>query len=426
MCSCKQRVDIIEAPEDFHDLREEWIDLWSRAEGHHHESFAVCWLSWQCVARRAGRSLRIITVRSEGRLIAVWPLVRWRNRFWTVLRRLSPESADYTTVLIDPAYSSPELVNLIWRAARERCSADIITLPYLESKGELFRLASMHHGVMKAKEHPYAVARLSMETDWHRYAESLGALSGNKPGALRRRLERRGQLELRILGPEDAQENARVIDWMLDCKREWAKRTGKQGEWLFSEAYRDYLVKLANHRDSDACARLLLATLNGAPIAASMVGLGTRSITGLIAGFDPRQNRLAPGAVATEAWVRWALECGLDLDFGVGNESFKQYWSRGHGGVVCSIDIAQTPWGRVAFAAHEYREKAKSAVARLRGARAEIYPIRAGYKALSLVVGLVAKVLHDRMSELQNMGARLQGQRVGAERAAHVQKRTEI
>src|SRR3954463_15499618 len=92
-------IDVINTHEGFHALREQWHELWVRAKGEHHESFMVCWLAWSRVAKPAGRSLRIVTVRRNRRLIAVWPLVRSRHRIWTVLQPLSSESADYTTVL---------------------------------------------------------------------------------------------------------------------------------------------------------------------------------------------------------------------------------------------------------------------------------------------------------------------------------------
>ncbi|MEZ2352670.1 GNAT family N-acetyltransferase [Caballeronia sp. RCC_10] len=369
------RIDIIKTTEEFHALADEWQALWRRAGGRHHESFVTCWLSWERVAKPIGRSLRIVAVRRDERLIAVWPLVRSRNRLWTVLRPLSPESADYTTVLIDPEHVSVELIESIWRAALERCPSDIFLLPYLDHDDTLFRLASSHQGLMTSKAHPYAIARLSREKDWESFAASLGTLSGKKPGALLRRLERQGKVEMRILGPGDQEENARMIDWMLACKRSWAERVDKKGAWLYSQAFRDYLVALANHpADSDGrpYARVMVLMLDGAPVAANMVGLGRSIMLGVMAGFDRDHSKLAPGAITTEAWVRWAVENGMDFDLGVGSETFKPYWSKGNMSAASSIQIARSSWGRVAFAVNDGISKLAALRAEMRRGKAKV------------------------------------------------------
>jgi CelD/BcsL family acetyltransferase involved in cellulose biosynthesis len=353
-------IEVIKTPESFQALRSEWQALWSRSKGRHHESFATCWLTWDCVAKRMGRSLRIITARRDGKLIAAWPLVRTRKRLWTVLRPLSPESADYTTVLVDPDHASDRLMESMWRAAQEQCASDIFLLPYVDRESHLYRLAVAHSGLMTTKEHPCAIARLSREANWESFAASLGTLSGKKPGALRKRLERQGKVDVRILGPEDADENVRMIDWMLSCKRDWAERVHKKGAWLYSKVFRDYLIALANHPpegDGDPCARVMVLALDDAPIAANMVGLGKESMLGVMAGFDRQHAKLAPGAITTEAWVRWALEHKRDFDLGIGSESFKPYWSKGNYAVASSIQIAQSRWGRVAFAMHDVANK---------------------------------------------------------------------
>lgn len=355
-----EEIDVIKTPDDFHAMREQWHELWVRAKGKHHESFLVCWLAWNRVAKPAGRSLRIVTVRRDRRLIAVWPLVRSRHRLWTVLQPLGSDSADYTTILVDPDHASIQLTESIWIAAQERCASDLILLPYLDCESHLYRLAAGHDGLVRDKDDSYAVAQLSREANWDNFAASLGTLSGWKPGALRRRLERKGKIEARMLGPQDADENARMIDWMLASKRDWAERANKKGAWLYSTTYRDFLVALANQPgegDEDACARILVLRMDDAPIAVSMVGLGKGSILGVMNSFDQRHARLAPGAISVEVWVRWALEHKRDFDLGVGAESFKPYWSKGNVSAVSSLEIAQSAWGRIIHTMREARAR---------------------------------------------------------------------
>ncbi|MFM0136048.1 GNAT family N-acetyltransferase [Caballeronia grimmiae] len=360
-----EEIDVINTPEEFYGLREQWHDLWVRAQGMHHESFIVCWLVWNCVAKPAGRSLRIVTVRRDRRLIALWPLVRYRHRLWTVLQPLGPDSTDYTTVLADRDHASGQLTKSIWLAVQKQCGADLIVLPYLDCGSHLYRLAVEHEGLVRDKVDSNAVARLSREANWESFAASLGTMSGWKPGALRRRIEKKGKVEARMLGPEDKDENARMIDWMLASKRQWAERVNKKGTWLYSHAYRDFLVALANQPgegDEDACARILVLRMDDAPIAVSLVGMGKGSIVGVMNSFDPRHAKLMPGAISVEAWVKWALERKQDFDLGVGDERFKPYWSKGNVAAVSSIEIAHSAWGRVVHAMREVRASRRPSV----------------------------------------------------------------
>ena len=261
--------------------------------------------------------------------------------------------ADYTTILVDPEHSSDKLIESIWFATRKQCASDLILLPFLDCESHLYRLAMEHDGLVTHKEDLCAAARLSREVNWESFAASLGTLSGRKAGALRRRLERQGKVDVRVLGPEDGDNNVCMIDWMLASKRDWAERVDKKGQWLYSSIYRDYLIALANQKnkgDEEACARILVLSMNDAPIAVCMVGMGKQSLLGIMNSFDRQHAKLAPGAIAMEAWVRWAIEHGSDFDLGVGSETFKPYRRKGNISRVSSIEIAHSAWGRVAYA----------------------------------------------------------------------------
>ena len=90
----------------------------------------------------------------------------------------------------------------------------------------------------------------------------------------------------------------------------------------------------------------------GAAVAVNVLGLGKSCIDGVIGSFDPKHGKFAPGTVAMEASVKWVFEQGFDLDLGIGPENFKGYWSRDNFTAVWSIQIANTRWGLLAFAAN--------------------------------------------------------------------------
>ena len=122
-----------------------------------------------------------------------------------------------------------------------------------------------------------------------------------------------------------------MVDLMLACKREWADRVGKKGEWLHSKEYRDFLTDLLNQRQGEVLARLLVVSLDGEAVAVNVLGLGKSCIDAVIAGFDPKHGKFAPGSVAMEASIKWVFEQGFDLDLGVGPETFKDSRDQGDG-----------------------------------------------------------------------------------------------
>ena len=343
------RLDIVSDPVEFFALQQEWNELWAKADGRYHQAFAVCWLCWTKVAQPRGRKLCCITLREHGRLVMVWPLVSYRRLCWTVVRPLASESTDSTSILVEEAPMALKAIERAWDMLQKKMGADIILLPYLSADSRLFELASTKRGVVTKTAHPAAVGMFRNETDWHTYSSSLGPLFKNKPGALERRLAKKGDLQIRFLGPEDAEENVRLLDWMFDCKRQWAERVDKTGEWLYSVEYRNFLAALLNQTGSEVLARLVVVTLDGEPLAVDILGIGKTRVDDLIGGFDPAHSRNSPGAIATEHCVKWALEHRLDFDFGAGTEKYKTYWSRNHIQTKWSMQIANTPWGLLAL-----------------------------------------------------------------------------
>ncbi|QIE24803.1 GNAT family N-acetyltransferase [Caballeronia sp. SBC2] len=365
MRNAESQVEIICDSERFRALRDEWDDLWVRASGQYHESFLTCWQSWLDIAKPRGSKLRCIVARKDGRLVMVWPLARSTHAMWKILRPLGPEAADYTTILLEPGANARALTRQAWNAALTLCGADVIQLPYFSSRTELHMLVSgeRHHVFGDARQ--ASVARLTAEADWSSFCRSLGTLSGKKPGALERRLAKQGTVNARLLTPDDVEENAKLVEWTLLRKREWASRVDKRGAWLYSSRYRDFLVSLLNAQERKPIARLCLITVNGEPVATTIVGIGQSSIKGIITGFDERYAKFSPGQLVVEYMVKWAFDNHFDFDFGVGTESFKTYWSRDNTVTVASAQIAASAWGCVAFRAKELVGNDSGGLARL-------------------------------------------------------------
>jgi CelD/BcsL family acetyltransferase involved in cellulose biosynthesis len=98
-------------------------------------------------------------------------------------------------------------------------------------------------------------------------------------------------------------------------------------------------------------AHLLVVALDGEPLAALVFCVDNCCASTIISGFDQAQRKLSPGLLAYEYVVQWAFDRGLDLDFGAGDEQYKQFWARGNKGGVWTLRTVSSPWGRLGMRA---------------------------------------------------------------------------
>lgn len=348
-----RRYEVISGEAEFRALQSEWDALWSNAQGYAYQSFGFCWLAWKYVSKPHGRKLKCIVCREDGKLVLVWPLATIRRLLWRCLVPLGPEGGDLTSVLVEDNELTAELVAGAWDVARKRCGADFIHLSYVREGLELCSLVSRERRVQFAEPYTVSAASLRGQGSWDDYCHTLGTLFHKRPGGFAKKLSKEGTVVVRMLDPAEESETAAVIEWMLKCKRVWSERTGKWSEWLDSREFERFLGKLIYSGEVPSMARLIVVTLDEAPVSAIVVTLGNPCASALIAGFDPHYGKCCPGLITIEQCVKWAFESGYDLDFGVGTEDFKIYWSRGQTSTAWTVRTINTHWGLLAAHARD-------------------------------------------------------------------------
>jgi CelD/BcsL family acetyltransferase involved in cellulose biosynthesis len=331
-------------------LKEEWDDLWKRANGSHYQSFAFCWIAWQQVCKPRRRLLRSIVRRDEGRLALVWPLVTHIKFLWISLCPLSPEAADYSGILVDPGVPTTEWIEGAWRIATQRCGADYIHLPYLHEDAVLYRVASVATPLIVQTHHDLYVAKISEEFilgDWASFCNSLDTAHEKKPGSVARRLENKGKLERRLIDPCDRVAIASTIDLMLEWKRDWSDRVGKHGSWVDSIHYRNFLVEWTTSAPFPSRPHLIAFTLDGVPLTSLIFCAAHGRVYTVIGSFNPEYHNFSPGILAFEYVVKWAFDRKFDVDFGPGAERYKQFWSRSNLIHVWTLRTVASWWGGI-------------------------------------------------------------------------------
>jgi CelD/BcsL family acetyltransferase involved in cellulose biosynthesis len=348
-------VDVINNSDAFLALEHEWNALWIEAGGHHNQAFQFNRLSWTLVAEPDDRRLRCITIRVQGKLVLVWPLVAYRRGVWTVLNTLTPGSVEQNSMLVKNGPDADALIDAAWHAGTHACGADVVFLPFVRNGTRLHQLACEHKGLMDIKDNQTSAALLRGGPDWDSLCKSLN----RKPGIRERRLGRQGVMTMGMMELPDS-EYAHWVDWILETKRGWGERVDKKGPWLYSQAYRDFLVGLFDSTRGEPLARIFSVQMDGKVIAAAILGVGKGCHYYMIGSFLDEWSRFSPGTILNEFVIRHCIEQDMDLDFGVGTEEFKIYWSRGNISRTSSFQIANGFAGKLYFRSKDVAQALKS------------------------------------------------------------------
>jgi len=146
---------------------------------------------------------------------------------------------------------------------------------------------------------------------------------------MRRRLADRGRIGFEVVDCPD--RFAGLVDWVLLHKRAWMAKQGRRSDWLFTTAYREFLLLAARRIRMPGRLAVFLLSLEGAPVAALIGCIDRQRVEGMIGAFDNRYAAVSPGQTLEEDCIRWALEHGLEYDFGLGKSPYKESWANERG-----------------------------------------------------------------------------------------------
>ncbi len=315
----------IRSADDLMVLGDEWNALARRCPGCLlSQTHRWAEVAWQVIARPRGRKLAGVALRSEGRLVAVWPLVAYRELGARIVRPLGPEATEYCAPLVEPGADHDAWLLALWQAAIRH--SDIVMLPYLPVGSALSVLLHRQTRPVFASATSQAIWVAHGDyPSWKSYESSVSAQHRAELRRKRRRLADHGCVSFSELGMDQA---VGLVDWILDHKRRWLGRRKLANAWLQRSDYRDFLVALASSPLPLGRIGLFVLTLDGVLVAAQFNIVDGTRVESLIATYDERYSRFSVGNIINEECLRWALERGLDYDFRLGDQSFKLVWAR--------------------------------------------------------------------------------------------------
>jgi len=332
-------IKTIEDAAGFCALREEWDELLKASASN---SFFLTWEWlypwWKHLS--GDRKLRIITLRSDGELIAIAPLASRRGR----LARLVPFRA-FEFLGADRLAS--DYLDLIIKRGREAEALHALG-DYLDREMAMLEMANLRRDSCTAA----SLTRELQEHGWTPYEETTGMcpfipLSGHSWESylaslgpehrynFRRRLKNLTKAsDVRF---EQARSPAQVratLPWLVTLHKMRWRNHGRSDAFHRSDllAFHEEASRLALER---GWLRLFLMTIDGQP-AASLYGFHYhRTFYFLQSGFDPTFRKQSVGLLTMGLAIKSAIEEGAEeYDMLRGDEPYKFHWAREQRGLV--------------------------------------------------------------------------------------------
>jgi CelD/BcsL family acetyltransferase involved in cellulose biosynthesis len=323
-------VRALRSAEEMAALAADWNDLAARSPGYF-LSQTLQWAdaAWRTVAGPRGCELLCLTLRDGGRLAAVWPLVVHRERGLRIVSPLGGEAGEYSAPLVEPGDAAARHVAALWREARQ--AGDLAILTDVRA-GSLLDIVLQRAGsraiTYQAVGAPYLTR--AEYADWEAYAATVSRRLQSEIRRGHRRLVARGNVWI----GREAADVAGLIDWSLECKKRALAEAGLGINWIGRRDLRDFLVALAGRGDETGGLAVFAVKVDGVPVASHIVSVDRARIEGYVGVYDPAWAACSPGNVLTEHVLRWAFERGLDVDFRIGDQPYKEKWNGR------SIDVA--------------------------------------------------------------------------------------
>lgn len=324
-------------------LRSEWDALWHRVpNAFAAQGFAWCLAGWQTTGQPLGRRLHIVTLRENGRVVLIWPLTTQRGWTRTTVTTLGSESSEYDSLLVEAGPEAAEHVRKAWDHVRRHTGADVIALPFVRDGSPMQTLLAADPVQRIAHGMPAPFTSWENAPTWDAYWQTLAPSLRKGFGRRRRRLAELGTISLDRI--EDPTVFAELIDWTLARKRDWMTAKNVANEYLGTPEYRDFFQTLARARSDTGTLAMFALRLDGVTIATKLGVLDGTRYEGFVTVYDPAYAAYSPGQIILADCLKWCHERGLEYDFRIGEEAYKQGWANGQV-VATSYRIANTRRG---------------------------------------------------------------------------------
>lgn len=327
----RREVVVIQSSEAFEALRQPWNALVAAADDCSPcLTFEYCELAAAHVIAASG-VVNVALVWREGELLSLWPVSIFREGMVRVAKALTCGS--------DEEYGGPLLSG---SASRERYTVAIASVMQVNAdvlEIGMVRVDSRLEESLEFIPQSWVLARLPARWrgldgysirlhEFPSYDDFLATLPKALRSSLRynrKRLEAKGALE--IGWSKTAGDAESVLTWLFANKRKWAVSRGVSTPYLMDDQVRDFFVALAQRLDLPATPLVAFVKVDGAPVAASVNLVGSKSVEYFITTYEEAFSTYSVGALLVDFMVKWSHAHGRDFDFRPLHGDYKARWA---------------------------------------------------------------------------------------------------
>ena len=313
-------IQFLSSEEQVKALFDEWRALQSRVGRtlFTEPAFFSAW--WDTHGRSSRRSLCVTTGRSQGRLVALAPLVVVRRYGLRFLEWAGANVFDYSDTLLDDHADR----GLFWHAIQTSRRYDVALIRGVHGGLDCHSaLTQFGHPARRSTVYRVDIAWTSGET-W--MAEALSPSSRQLLRRKQRRIQRQGEFSFRV--HRSGSIPSAVLNALVEQKIAWASRHGKPGLFddpLSAASLLQRLAEIANQTGTLHLSWLCC----GDEILAVHLGFIHRNVLHYyMPSYDARWSQQSPGSLLIVHLITWCIENGVStLDFMRGDDAYKSAYA---------------------------------------------------------------------------------------------------
>ncbi len=316
----------------FDALEPEWNDLFRRA-GRDTQLFQTFNWNWHWAnhylgsAAGARATLAVVTVRREGRLAMLWPLVIERGAGLRVLRWMGAPVSQYGDVLAEAGPDTLPLMRQAWTFITTKIEVDAVLMRKVRADAivaDLFR----ELGLQRTALAQAPCLDLASAPDFAAYEQRYSAKARKNRRRLMRRLQERGPVRVkRCTGV--AQGSAAALQ-AIALKRTQLASSGRLAPAVMDPRFAAFFADVAEGRVRPAGCGVTVLEANGeiAGIGIDVTCAGRRAAHLLV--HDARLDDCGAGVLLMQEWIRGASADGIaTFDLLAPAHAYKMDWADG-------------------------------------------------------------------------------------------------
>lgn len=274
-----------------------------------------------------GGTFVLIIVSNEAGIQALFPVTIKPFWTWRVAETMTCGNGEEYGEMLLAASAGQAVIDRAMLALR-RIPADVLIMPYLEEQGWMQRALEkptlpwlIPDRVGRRHGHSIKLRDTSLDAYW----QSRSAMLRRNLKRYAKQLSSQGKVEIGWCA--DPRETDRVLTWIFDTKRRWAKARNIKTQYLWDTKLRDFMIVLANRLDLGKTPLVACVKVNGQPVAGMIMLVGSHVTEAFLSTYDEAFYRYSPSVLLQEFLVNWAHGRNLDFDFGFYHSEYKGKWS---------------------------------------------------------------------------------------------------